>query len=98
LPSDSQGALETFLLDCLAKRGGEDNKIVTEAENYISSIKEVSYLNKKRFPQKAALGSVLSALSPDWVFTNIDEKLKLVEWENIIYCLNSYEKLKFLTE
>ncbi len=98
LPCGSKGALETFLLDCLQKRCNEDDKIVKEAKNYIDKVKEVSYLNKKRFPQKAALGSVLSVLSPDWVFTEIDDKLKLVEWKNIISFLSSYKELKFLTD
>ncbi len=98
LPCDSKGALETFLLNCLQEKGDEDNKIVTAAEKYINNIKDVSYLNKRRFPKKAALGSVLSVFSPDWVFTRMDDKLKLVEWENITDFSNSYKKLQFLTE
>lgn len=96
LPPDSKGNLEVFLLDALKESSNDDHLLVEEAEKFINNIPDQPYLLKSRLRQKAWLGSVLSVMSPDWVFTSLDERLKKVNWENLELVFTAYQKLRDL--
>jgi hypothetical protein len=83
LPRDAQGNLETFLAESLGNQEDHDRHLVDEACSFIDKIPNEPYLTKKRLRSKACLGSILSVISPDWVFSELDRRLKLVEWEKL---------------
>jgi hypothetical protein len=96
LPPESKGNLEVFLLNALKESSSNDRFLVEEAERFINNIPKEPYLLKSRLRQKAWLGSVLSVMSPDWVFTSLDERLKKVSWENLESAFSAYQKLRDL--
>src|SRR6266545_3083936 len=67
LPPGANGALETFLLDCLKNESASDKHLVDEADKFIVTIPATPYLPQSRLRAKACLGAVLSVISPDWV-------------------------------
>jgi hypothetical protein len=78
--------LETFLAESLKNQTKHDGHLVDEARyfiNNVSKIPSLPYLYKERYESKACLGSILSVISPDWVFSELDKRLKLVEWERL---------------
>jgi len=83
IPPEGEGALETFLLNSLRDNSDEDKSVINESRQYIQKIQDVSYLKKKRFREKACLGAVLSVFSPDWVFSDINDRICSVRWEEI---------------
>lgn len=93
LPPDKNGALETFLLDSLCNIGDCEQIIVDGARNYVNGIPEDPYLVKGRYKEKASLGSVLSVMSPDWVFSQVNEKLLKIRWERLTTFNAVYSKL-----
>lgn len=92
IPKDKNGNLELFLLDAL-KENKEDKLIVSESKSYIDKVSSVSYLKKDRYKVKAQLQSVLSVISPEWVFSDISERLKRVSWNNLEEINSVYKKL-----
>ncbi len=96
IPPEGEGALETFLLNSLRDHSDEDKTVVNESRQYIQKIQDISYLKKKRFREKACLGSVLSVFSPDWVFSNLNDRISNVRWEevhNINRAFRNFERL-----
>lgn len=80
IPFDKQGALETFLLDALSE--DEDKKyIIEKVKGFIDNIESNKYIVTERLKLKAELAATLAILSPEKVFTEIDNMLKEVNWE-----------------
>lgn len=96
LPPDGNGELETFLLDSLNESSDDDTLLVGRARAFIGDIPDEPYLLRRRFRPKACLGSVLSVISPDWVFSEIDNRLRQVEWERLEEVANIYGELEEL--
>lgn len=93
LPPDGKGNLEIFLTDALKNHSDADKHLVEEARAFVGNLPDEPYLTKQRLRSKASLGSILSVMSPDWVFSELDERLALVQWEDIESALNVYQKL-----
>ncbi len=96
LPPDKSGALETFLIDCWKQLSEEDEQLAEAARVFIDELPELSketYLNRRRLPDKACLGTILSVFSPDGLFLQIDPKLKSIPWEQVKDAVAVYEKL-----
>ncbi len=93
LPPTLEGCLEVFLADSLLAVSDHDKTIVEKSRELVAKIPDEPYLLKKRLRHKAALGSALSIMSPDWVFGDLDEKLTVVEWENIRAVNAAYTRL-----
>ena len=93
LPPDSPGNLETFLIDSIRDQYDHDKHLVVNAERFIECIPNKPYLNKSRYRPKACLGSILSVMSPDWVFSKLDDRLSRVQWEKIESVMSVYRKL-----
>jgi len=96
LPPDSEGNLEVFLMNSLKEQSCHDRQLVDEADKFISCLPDEPYLSKKRLRPKACLGSILSVMSPDWVFSEQDKRLRRVQWERIESLTPAYEKLSEL--
>jgi len=80
IPEHSNGCIETYLLNSLNGEGGEHQVIVKAAREFIQGLGNISFIRPRRFKDKACLGSTLSVIFPDWVFSKIDKKLKSVNW------------------
>lgn len=93
IPPSSRGALETFLMDCIGSQTPEDEQLVTASREFITSLPDEPYLAEHRNRPKATLGAILSVISPDWVFSVLDERIRRVGWEEIELALNAYGKL-----
>jgi hypothetical protein len=93
LPPNSPGNLETYLLHAIQNYSEVDSKIVSKATEFVSSLPDYPYLERPRYRIKASLGSVLSVMSPDWVFSKLDDRLKRIKWEQIISEENVYSRL-----
>ena len=96
LPPDSEGNLEVFLMKSLKEQSCHDRQLVDEADKFINGLPDEPYLSKKRLRPKACLGSILSVISPDRVFSELDKRFKQVQWEDIRSAANAYEKLSEL--
>jgi hypothetical protein len=93
LPKSKKGNLEVFLVDCLKDQSEEDKLLVEKTRRFISRLPDNPYLHKERCCSKACLGSILSVISPDWVFSEMHRRLTQIEWEKIESVLAIYGKL-----
>ena len=93
LPPSGQGNLETFLLSSLKSASEHDQELVSQSEKFVDAVPSPPYVQKQRLKKKAQLGSALSVISPDWVFSDLDTRLKLVHWEEIKEIAAAYERL-----
>jgi len=96
IPANSKGNLDTFLVDSIREQSRHDRLLVDEAHKFISVIPDKPYLSKRRYREKACLGSILSVISPDWVFTTLDQRLMQVPWENLESVIAIYGMLSSL--
>ncbi len=96
VPADGKGCLETFLMDCLEASTKPDKELVGEAKLFVSKISDDPYLPKGRLRSKACLGSILSVISPDWVFSKLDERLTFIEWEKFAEVNTVFDEFKIL--
>ena len=95
IPPDKNGALERFLIDALEEK--EKEKIFFDKTRaLINDIKNISYLKKRRYADKAQLGCIFSIMSPDWIFTMLDEKLNKIEWQKLPTVLETFQELNKL--
>lgn len=97
IPIDEQGALETLLLQSISEKN-DDKVIVDKSLNFVEGIKDDAskYLKNKRLVLKAKLGTVFAIMSPQKVFSFIDEIIKSVEWEKSETILKTFEHFKDL--
>lgn len=97
IPIDNQGALETLLLQSIAEKD-DDKVIVDKSVDFVEGIKDDSskYLKNKRLVLKAKLGTVFAIMSPQKVFSFIDEIIKSVEWEKSEKIFNTFEHFEDL--
>jgi hypothetical protein len=93
LPPTREGCLEIFLADALRAAGDPDKAIVNGCEKLVAATPAEPYLREPRFRPKATVGAALSIMSPDWVFGDLDEKLKTVAWEEIEVAHSAYSRL-----
>lgn len=83
VPPNSPGELESFLLTALSDDNDGDKELVDKAKTFIDGVPDPPYLVKRRLRAKAWLGAVLSVMSPDWVFSELDNRMKQVKWEDL---------------
>lgn len=99
LPPDNSGALETFLIASLKQLSEHDKQLAIAAENFIGNLPNLpkrTYLNHRRLPDKACLGTILAVFSPDRIFKRIDKQLADIPWEQLESVAAVYGKLQAL--
>ena len=92
IPVDSQGALENVLIDSISEI--ENNSIVVNKTcDFVDNIRNDAkkYLTSDRLVLKAKLGTLLAIISPQKVFTIIDELIKTVDWKKSEKIINTFE-------
>ena len=96
LPPGGKGTLETFLVDALRNSSDHDRQLVDEARRFIGDLPDKPYLERPRCRPKACLGAILSVMSPDWVFSELHQRLTNVRWEEIESVMSTYKQLEKL--
>ena len=92
IPLETDGALETFLLNALGAK--DDNKyLVCKSKEFVKDLLDNKksfpdkYLSNRRLRIKAPLAVFFAITSPDRMFNEINEILKSIPWEE-------YEKIQ----
>lgn len=95
IPNEKQGALENVLLDAISEKEYEKN-IVEQSSRFVDSFGSTAdkYIKSNRLKLKAKLSTTLSILSPDHVFTTINEFLISVDWERYEIIEDTFGLLK----
>lgn len=80
IPFEKEGALETFLIEAL--REDQDKAlIIDKVREFIINLNSNTYLKKDRLKLKAELSIILSIISPEKVFSVLDELILSIPWE-----------------
>ena len=80
VPSDKNGALETYMLDALTENDENQAYIIGQVKSFISDIDTKKYLQHRRDKTKATLGVAISIFNPERIFWIMNEILKSVDW------------------
>lgn len=92
IPNNKSGALEKVLINGMAEMNHES--LINDAKMYVEKCKETgNYLKKARDTPKAHLGSVFAILSPEKVFSFIDEIINDINWEESQEVIAQYKLL-----
>ncbi len=97
IPLEQSGALEDVVLSALAE--DKMNEVVVKRSiEYVDSIKKIAseFLSKRRYISKAKLGVTFAIMSPEKVFSFIDELLNAVDWTKYDVINETFNVLKEL--
>ena len=98
VPIEENGALETFMMNALAENDDDKAALIAEAKSFVQKVSKIAgekYLKGRRDKIKAELGAAISVLSPDKVFSTMNELISSVQWENFD---NSHKQFQVLKE
>ena len=99
IPFETTGAMETFLLEAVAKKDTYDAAIIEKGNKFVDGIDtERRYLNKRRFITKAKFDVYFSVRTAAEQFVERQNILKNVEWEKYTEIQISFKKLEELSE
>lgn len=97
IPFDEEGALETFLLKAIASNDKYDNEIIEKGNDFVETVDpQKIYLSKRRYVTKAKLDVYFSIRTPVDQFTERQNILKNINWEEYEYIQDSFKKLREL--
>lgn len=95
IPFDEEGALKTFLLKAIASNDEYDNEIIEKGNDFVENAdSERRYLSKRRYVTKAKLDVYFSIRTSVEQFTERQNILKNINWEDYEYIRNSFKKLR----
>lgn len=82
IPKESQGALETVMLEAIAE-DPYDRNIIEKVDDFMQQMSKEAEkcLSTERLQLKAKLGVTWAVQFPEKVFSRIDEQIRNVEWE-----------------
>ena len=97
IPFDEEGALETFLLKAIASKDEYDNEIIEKGNIFVETVDpQKKYLVRRRYVTKAKLDVYFSIRTPVDQFTERQNILKSINWEDYEYIQDSFRKLREL--
>lgn len=97
IPFDEEGALEIFLLKAIASNDEYDNEIIEKGNDFVETVDpEKIYLSKRRYITKAKLDVYFSIRTSVEQFTERQNILKNINWEEYEYIQDSFKKLREL--
>lgn len=83
IPFDENGALETYLLNCIADNDAYDKTIIEKCGLFVDAVDpEEKYLNHRRLMTKAKFDIYFSVRTPVEQYRERQSILKSVAWEN----------------
>lgn len=80
VPIDSQGALETYMLNALSEDSESKKEAIQQVKEFIKGFKSEEFLKKRRDRVKAELSVSISVFLPDKMFDTMTEIIKSVDW------------------
>lgn len=94
IPKENHGALETVLMEALAKDDYDAN-IIHKSEEFIFGLESEAdlYIHENRLKLKAQLGVAFSIFNPEKTFSLFEERLVSVKWEESKVLAECFEKL-----
>ena len=94
IPFEDTGAIETFLLNCIAAEDPYDAGIIQAGNAFVDNIDPASrYLTKRRYITKAKFDIYFSVRTAAEQFMERQNILKNVKWENYLKIQKDFEKL-----
>lgn len=93
IPFERTGAMETFLLDAIAKADTYDDMIIRQGEAFVDSVDpDKRYLSKRRYITKAKFDVYFSVRTAAEQFVERQNVLKSNPWENYLLIQDSFKK------
>ena len=80
VPLDSQGALETFMLNALSESSVSRKEVIEQVKVFLRDLKSQVYLKQRRERIKAQLSVSVSVFAPERMFDTFKELISLVDW------------------
>ncbi len=83
-PLDFYGNIEIFILNMCAAKNQDDKIVVDEARLYIKKVRDAcrkKYLKTRGEQNKGKLSAFFAAVSPQRVFSPINELLREIDWQ-----------------
>jgi hypothetical protein len=93
VPLEEPGDIEIFLINGLARMSPADEDLAKTSAAFIDGQPSSPYLQKRRLRSKARLGTILSVISPDWVFGDLDQKFAQVNWAELAVVQAAFSEL-----
>lgn len=94
IPFESNGAMETFLLNSISIKDPYDATIIQKGNQFVESADpRKKYLNKNRYLTKAKFDVYFSVRTAAAQFTQRHDILKGIKWEEYIDVQGDLEKL-----
>lgn len=82
VPLDSQGALETFMLNALSESSAARKEVIEQVKVFIHDLKSQDFLKKRREKIKAQLSVSVSVFAPERMFDTLNELISIVDWSS----------------
>lgn len=93
IPFEQTGAMETFLLDAIAKADDYDDDIIKQGNAFVDSVDpDKRYLSKRRYITKAKFDVYFSVRTAAEQFVERQNLLKSVPWEKYLLIQDSFRK------
>ena len=97
IPFEENGALETFLLNAISQNDEYDKEIINKDNIFVDEIdSEKRYLNRRRYITKAKFDVYFSVRTSAEQFTERQNILRNINWEEYEEIQESFKKLKEL--
>ena len=97
IPFEENGALETFLLNAISQNDDYDKEIINKGNIFVDEIdSEKRYLNRRRYITKAKFDVYFSVRTSAEQFTERQNILRNINWEEYEEIQESFKKLKEL--
>lgn len=94
IPFEEQGALETFLLNSIARKNSYEGAIISKGNVFVEGVDlEKRFLNHRRLVTKAKFDVFFSVRTPYEAFAERRSILKSIPWEEYLEVRKEFEKL-----
>lgn len=99
IPFEENGALETFLLNAIAQNNSYDKEIIDKGNYFVDRIDpKKKYLSRRRYITKAKFDVYFSVRTSAEQFTERQNILRNINWEEYEEIQESFKKLKKLND
>lgn len=99
IPFEENGAMETFLLNAIAKQDGYDNRIIEDCKNFVDNTDiDRKYLSKRRLVTKAKFDAYFCVRTAAEAFNQRRDIIKNVPWEDYAAIKKDFKLLEDITD
>ncbi|MDE5825471.1 MAG: hypothetical protein K2H91_12415, partial [Lachnospiraceae bacterium] len=99
IPFEETGAMETFLLNAIAKQDVYDNRIIEDCKNFVDNTDiDRKYLSKRRLVTKAKFDAYFCVRTAAEAFNQRRDIIKNVPWEDYAAIKQDFRLLEDITD